>query len=132
MWTLRTLACVATVSIGLLASGCTNNAVLDLAPLASFLDLRIENDTGGTVAISDCWGLKCQRSGGGFNDTLKPGAEREEAAWLNATAGVAAIRVTSADGGVRCLVVGYRKGQQHATRRVSQATSCRSYPTPRG
>jgi hypothetical protein len=123
MRTLRTLAPVA-MSVGLMVSGCSNNAVFDLAPLGSFFDLRVENDTGDTVTISDCWGSKCQHSGGGFNDTLRPGAEREEAAWLNATPGVAAVRISRREATVGCLRLHYRKGQEHGQARVSEAAQC--------
>jgi hypothetical protein len=128
----RVFAVVLAPLVGLLLMGCGDAAVLDLAPLGSFLDMHVVNDTNATVTIADCWGHDCARTGDGFDDTLKPQSERDEAAWLNATSGVAAIRVTSASGAVRCLAVSYRRGQQHATRRVSQATPCRTYPIPSG
>jgi hypothetical protein len=124
VWKTRSLAVVGTVCIWLLVTGCSNNAVFDLAPLGSFLDLRVENDTGDTVAITDCSASKCHRNGGGFNDTLKAYAAREEAAWLNATPGVAAVRVSRDGATIGCFRVRYRKGQQHATARVSEAAPC--------
>src|SRR5438105_6603639 len=108
MRSLGALAVVATVSVVLLITGCGNNAYFDLAPLGSFFDLRVENDTAGTVTISDCWGSECQHSGGGFNDTLKPRAGREEAAWLNSTPGEAAVRISRGGATVGCLRVRYR------------------------
>jgi hypothetical protein len=120
------------IVLGLLLAGCGNTAVLDVAPLGSFLDMHVVNDTDATVTIAACWGHDCARVGGGFKDTLKPHSNRDVAGWLNATAGIAAIRITSAGGGVSCLAVRYSKGQQHATRRVSEATPCRTYPAPSG
>jgi hypothetical protein len=132
VWKIRVPALVVATVVGLLLAGCGNSAVLDLAPLEDFLDMRVVNDTAATVTIADCWGHNCARTGGGFDDTLNPYSERDEAAWANATSGVAAIRVTSARGGVSCLAVSFTKGQLHATRRVSEATPCRTYPDPSG
>jgi hypothetical protein len=128
----RVPALVVVAVVGFVLAGCGKTAVPDMAPLGNFLDMHVVNDTDTTVTIADCWGHECARTGGGFDDTLKPYGDRDEAAWLNASAGIAAVRVTSATGRVSCLAVSYGKGQQHATRRVSEATPCRTYATPTG
>ena len=88
--------------------------MFDPAALSNFLDLHVKNDTGRAVTISAL----------GFRDTLDAGKARDEAAWLNATAGVARVRVSSRDETVGCLRIRYRKDQQHATALVSTATPC--------
>lgn len=123
----RCLSGYLAVAAGLLLGGCGNTAVLDPATLGSFLDVQVKNDTAKTVTIADCWGSHCTRDvGSGFNDTLSPHSQREEAAWLNATAGVARVRVASAGKSLGCFIVPYRKGQEHATAFVSEADSCTS------
>jgi hypothetical protein len=111
--------------IAILMSGCADNAVLDLAPLQDFMDLRVVNDTDKTVTIADCWGA-CQRNGGDFEDKLLPYHEREEAAWNNATPGVAAVRVSRGGATVGCFRVRYRKEQQQAVARISEVKPCSS------
>lgn len=121
------VAGVAALCSSLLLGGCGNTAVLDPASLGNFLDLQVKNDTAKTVTIADCWGSRCTRDvGSGFSDTLSPHGERDEAAWLNATAGIARVRVSSAGKTLGCFIVPYRKGQEHATALVSQATSCKT------
>ena len=117
----RSLSTVAALLLGLLLSGCGNNAILDPAPLSSFLDLRVENDTGMTVKISDCWLSGCQP---GFGDTLAPDSDREEADWLNESGGVAVVAVSRSGFLVGCLRVRYRKGEEHAVAHVSDAGAC--------
>lgn len=116
---------VAALCLSLLLGACGNTGVVDLAPLGTFLDLHVKNDTAKTVTIADCWGSRCTRDvGSGFNDRLRPHGQRDEAAWLNATAGVARVRVSSAGKTLGCFIVRYRKGQEHATALVSEAASC--------
>ena len=124
LWVYAVVGFVA-LCLSLLLGGCGNTAILDPAPLGSFLDLHVKNDTAKTVTIADCWGSRCKRDvGSGFSDTLSPHGQRDEAAWLNATAGVARVRVSSAGRTLGCVIVRYRKGQEHATALVSEAASC--------
>jgi hypothetical protein len=91
-----------------------NGGVFDFAALSNFLDLRVENNTSRPVTISSL----------GFRDPLRPGASRDEAAWLNATAGIARVRVSRGGKTIGCLTVRDRKGQQHATALVTTAVPC--------
>ncbi len=116
----------AAIALTVLAfAGCGGNAALDLAPLGDFLDLQINNNTAQIVTIEDCWGAHCDRSiGSGFKDILRPNGQRYEAAWDNATAGIARVRVLRAGRTFGCFAVPYRKGQMHATVLVSNAAPC--------
>jgi len=123
MWTLRAIAPVAVVAAGLFLSGCGSNAVLDLAPLGDFYDLRVDNDTASTVTIGPCWGSKCQHLDG-ITDTLNPGAHRDEALWGNETPGLAALQISRDGTIVGCLYLHYRKGQTHGHAQISGASPC--------
>lgn len=111
------------MAAGLLLAGCGSNAVLDPAPLGSFYDLRVENDSDATVTIRPCWGSRCQHPDG-IKDTLKPGAHRNEALWGNATPGLAAMQISRDGTTVGCLRLRYRKEQTHGQARVSEASPC--------
>ena len=103
-------------------SACGQTAVVDQAPLGSFFDLRIVNDTTGTVQVTACFRAACRKPLA--SDTIKPGAYRDEAAWLNASGGVAFVRVAFGGAQLRCFAEPYRKGQEHGVIHISAARAC--------
>jgi hypothetical protein len=111
------------VAAGLFFSGCGGNAVLDLAPLSDFYDLRVQNDTASEVTVGPCWGSKCQHLDG-IKTTLRPGAHRDMAFWGNETSGLAALQISRDGTAVGCLYLRYRKGQTHGQAQVSAASPC--------
>jgi hypothetical protein len=94
----------------------------DIAPIGNFFDLTVVNDTGSSVWIDTCADRRC-RNRDGLHDTLKPGAARGAAAWLNDQHGIASVAVF-ARSGERCLRVRYREGQTEGRAYVSQAVRC--------
>lgn len=106
------LLAVTTALLTLLLAGCS----LDFAALSNFLDLHVVNNTRRTVTFI----VPYQD----VHDRVAPGHARDEAAWRNAQAGVALVRVASGGTTLGCLRVRYRKGQQHATVLVSDAKRC--------
>lgn len=94
----------------------------DIAPIGSFFDLTVVNDTSSSVRIDPCVDRRCQNRDH-LDDTLKPGAARDEAAWLNDQSGVASVAVFTTSG-ERCLHVRYPRGERTARAYVSQAAEC--------
>ena len=119
-------ACIAASFLALRWFFSLNGGVpFDIAPLSSFLNLRVVNDTSASVKIEPCPNLHCQASGRDLVDSLAPGRSRQEAAWPNDLAGVAVVRVTQPSGAViGCLRLPYRKGQKNAQILVSAASPC--------
>jgi hypothetical protein len=85
---------------------------------SSFFDLRVGNNTRPTVTLVV--------PGEPGNQRLYNGEWVYLSAWRNDQPGVAVVRVVSGGKTIGCLKVRYRKGQEHATVRVSAASPCGS------
>jgi hypothetical protein len=98
------------LALTLMLAGCR----LDFADLSNWLDVRVVNDTPGTVTVV--------APGYGARDSLAAGQARDDALWLNDHASIALIRVISGGSVLGCVTIHYRRGQLHATALISQAT----------
>jgi hypothetical protein len=102
-------------------AGCSNVAYLDQSPIRNYVVVTIENDSGSSVKVTECYARRCRDHDPTYS--IRAGGRRDEAA-NNAQAGTAIFRVASGDT-VRCLRMRYVEGQEHhAPLKVSAAGRC--------
>jgi hypothetical protein len=116
--------CAIVAVLALIGVGCSNQGILDQAPLANFVDVRVVNDSAETVEVTGCWDRHCHDTKTMLTDSIRPSQYRDEALWNNSDPGVGAVRFHRGGSTVGCVAFRWRKGQEHATLSASQATPC--------
>jgi hypothetical protein len=105
---------------GVLA-GCSNNAVLDQAPLRNFVVVTIRNDLPYSISVARCLDVRCTKED--VTDNVSPSRSTRMAV-NNATSGSAIFRLERNGRSVGCLFLRYRRDERAAELDVSHFTHC--------
>lgn len=109
------------LSVAVVLAGCSNNAVLDQAPLRNFVVVTIRNDLSHSTSVARCLDVRCTKEDVTAN--VSPSRSTRMAV-NNATSGIAIFRLERSGRSVGCLFLHYRRDEQAAALDMSRFTRC--------